>query len=427
MSTYIMLSRLTDEGRRTLKERPERLEEVNAEIQQMGAQVTHQYALLGQYDFINVIEAPDNETITQISVDLSSRGTIHLQTLAAMPAETRSGRTMLDASRRLSPFVVFTKLTGEGRKALGADPELLTTVDQEIRKLGARVVQHFRVLGDQHDFVTIAQAPDNLTAAQVAMQISSLGTVRLEVHPAIPLRRFGELLKIKTYRTEPHAWQTQLWARTARRVGRHWVMTRHVREIAKPMTVTGDLEEARGPALIIANHTSHFDTPAVLTALPDKLRERTTVAAAADRFYRTNKKRTWWWSLFWNTFPIARGGGSKALAYPMELLDKGWSILIYPEGGRASTGRIKRFHHGPTILAMQAKVPVIPVFLEGLEAIMPRGSTTPTPGPVTVHIGSPVSLEGIEEVPEGTIRLEMAMRELAGVVPEPPAVAAAYA
>jgi 1-acyl-sn-glycerol-3-phosphate acyltransferase len=417
MGTYIMLSRLTDEGRRTLKERPERLQEVNEEILRMGARVTRQFALLGEYDFINVIEAPDNQTITNISVDLSSRGTIQLKTLAAVPAGTTSQRHLLDVVRQLSTFVVFTKLTGEGRKSVHRDPDRLSVVDAEIGKMGARVLQHYRVLGDDHDFVTFAEAPDNETAARISTEISSLGTVRLEVHPAIPLDRFTALLQIKSYRTEPHAWQTQPWARAARKAGRHWVMTRHVQEIAEPMTTTGAhvLRDVRGPALIIANHTSHFDTPVVLTALPGQLRDRTAVAAAADRFYRTSKKRTWWWSLFWNTFPIHRGGGSKALAYPMELLKNGWSILIYPEGGRAKTGRIKRFHHGPTIMAMQGKVPVIPVFLEGLEAIMPRGSTTPTPGPVNVRLGAPISLEGVESVLEGTARLEAAMRELGGL------------
>ena len=62
MATYIMLSTLTDEGRKTLKERPERLQEVNREIEAMGARVTQQYAVLGGYDFINILEAPDNET-----------------------------------------------------------------------------------------------------------------------------------------------------------------------------------------------------------------------------------------------------------------------------------------------------------------------------------------------------------------------------
>lgn len=87
MATYIMLSTLTDEGRRTLKERPERLQEVNREIEAMGARVTHQFAVLGGYDFINILEAPDNETIARISVELGARGTVQLTTLPALPVE----------------------------------------------------------------------------------------------------------------------------------------------------------------------------------------------------------------------------------------------------------------------------------------------------------------------------------------------------
>jgi uncharacterized protein with GYD domain len=87
MATYIMLSTLTDEGRKTLKERPERLQEVNREIEAMGARVTHQFAVLGGYDFINILEAPDNETIARISVELGSRGTVQLTTLPALPVE----------------------------------------------------------------------------------------------------------------------------------------------------------------------------------------------------------------------------------------------------------------------------------------------------------------------------------------------------
>ena len=82
-----MLSNLTDEGRKTLKERPERLQEVNREIEAMGARVTHQYAVLGTYDFINILEAPDNETIARISVELGARGTVQLTTLPALPVE----------------------------------------------------------------------------------------------------------------------------------------------------------------------------------------------------------------------------------------------------------------------------------------------------------------------------------------------------
>jgi uncharacterized protein with GYD domain len=84
MATYIMLSTLTDEGRKTLKERPERLKEVNQEIERMGARVVTQYAVLGVYDFINIIEAPSNEVIARISVELGARGTVQLTTLPAL-------------------------------------------------------------------------------------------------------------------------------------------------------------------------------------------------------------------------------------------------------------------------------------------------------------------------------------------------------
>lgn len=85
MATYILLSTLTDEGRRTIKGRPERIQEVNREIEAFGAKVVDQYAVLGQYDFISVVEAVDNETIARISVDLGARGTIQIVTLPAIP------------------------------------------------------------------------------------------------------------------------------------------------------------------------------------------------------------------------------------------------------------------------------------------------------------------------------------------------------
>lgn len=88
MPTYLMLSTLTDEGRKTLKERPERLGEVNKEIEAMGGRVTAQYAVLGLYDFVNVVEAPSNEVIARISVELGARGTISITTLPAMSVST---------------------------------------------------------------------------------------------------------------------------------------------------------------------------------------------------------------------------------------------------------------------------------------------------------------------------------------------------
>jgi uncharacterized protein with GYD domain len=91
MTTYLMLTNLTAEGVRTLKNNPDRVGEVNKEVEQMGGTVIAQYATLGQYDFVTVIEAPDERAMAKISVELGSRGTMTSQTLTAMPAADLSG------------------------------------------------------------------------------------------------------------------------------------------------------------------------------------------------------------------------------------------------------------------------------------------------------------------------------------------------
>jgi uncharacterized protein with GYD domain len=85
MATYVMLSNLTDEGAKTLMQNPARLQEVNKEIEKLGAKVIAQYATLGAYDFVNVVEAPDNATIARVSAALGARGSVRLLTLPAIP------------------------------------------------------------------------------------------------------------------------------------------------------------------------------------------------------------------------------------------------------------------------------------------------------------------------------------------------------
>ena len=87
MPIYILLSSLTSEGRKTIKERPARIKEVNKEIESFGAKVLQQYAVLGRYDFVNVVEAPDNDTITRVSIELGSRGTVHITSMPAKPID----------------------------------------------------------------------------------------------------------------------------------------------------------------------------------------------------------------------------------------------------------------------------------------------------------------------------------------------------
>jgi len=91
MAKFLMLTTLTDEGRKTIMENPGRIKEVNKEVEAMGTKILAQYALLGPYDFVNILEAPSNEAISRVAVTLGSRGTLQTMTMAAMDVEAFIG------------------------------------------------------------------------------------------------------------------------------------------------------------------------------------------------------------------------------------------------------------------------------------------------------------------------------------------------
>ncbi len=93
MPTYVMLTTLTPEGVQTIKNNPQRIKEVNDEIEQLGATVKAQWATLGHYDFVNVVEAPDDKTMARVSLELGSRGSARYETLTAIPSTTSSPRS----------------------------------------------------------------------------------------------------------------------------------------------------------------------------------------------------------------------------------------------------------------------------------------------------------------------------------------------
>ena len=87
MALYVMLSTITDEGAKTITSHPERIKEVNKEVEKLGVKVLSQFATLGPYDFVSIVEAPDNLAVARMSAELGSRGTIKVTTLAAMPID----------------------------------------------------------------------------------------------------------------------------------------------------------------------------------------------------------------------------------------------------------------------------------------------------------------------------------------------------
>jgi len=223
---------------------------------------------------------------------------------------------------------------------------------------------------------------------------------------------------------KPHRWALSAGARGFRRLARRWVVQRHVDRFCQPFSIEGaeHFTEIDRSAVIIANHTSHFDTMIMLSLLPPALFDRTAVVAAADRFY-TNPFKGALYSLRYNAFPITRGGGRNALSYSQQLLQEGWSLLIFPEGTRSRTGELQPFHPGPAILALAQGVPIVPVHIAGAAAILPPGTRWSRPASVRARVGRPLMLDTGMSAMEATSAMQDAMRSLAAEQEVAPVIA----
>lgn len=150
------------------------------------------------------------------------------------------------------------------------------------------------------------------------------------------------------------------------------------------------------PVLLVANHSSHLDTPLVLNSLPAARRRRTAVAAAADYFF-DSRFRAGATGLAFNAFPISRDGVDSRYADPVtactELLADGWSVLMFPEGTRSADGYFGQFAPAVAEVALDQGVPVVPIGLRGTFAAHPRGSSWPQAGRprVSVRYGAPIT------------------------------------
>jgi 1-acyl-sn-glycerol-3-phosphate acyltransferase len=209
------------------------------------------------------------------------------------------------------------------------------------------------------------------------------------------------------------------WARAEPVRTLRWMIQRGLslpftRLMANPLVEGREwLSQLDRPALLVSNHVSHADTQLLLYALPDRVRERTVVAAAADYWYRHR------WlgrlvSLGLNTFPFSRTGSPQAvLSSSQQLLKAGWNLLVYAEGGRSPDGTLQPFKPGLGYLAVESRTPVVPMHVRGSDRIMPKGSLVPLPSPAQIRIGKPLWPQRGEGARAFTQRAEAAVRTLA--------------
>jgi 1-acyl-sn-glycerol-3-phosphate acyltransferase len=192
------------------------------------------------------------------------------------------------------------------------------------------------------------------------------------------------------------AWARRLPARYARALITEGPLRLGVQLIAHPEVAGLDrLEDLRShddaPAVIFApNHHSHMDTPLMATVVPEPWRSKLVVAAAADYFFDTRVKGTVA-ALALNAYPIDREVTSrKASEKIRRLIEGGWSLVIYPEGGRSPDGWGQEFKGGAAYLSSRTGAPVVPVFIDGTGAIFGKGMKRPKPGKTKVVFGTPI-------------------------------------
>ena len=210
------------------------------------------------------------------------------------------------------------------------------------------------------------------------------------------------------------AWARSYPARFARVAILNAVMKPVIDLLATPTVSGADrLADIDGPVIFAANHRSHADTPLMMTAIPEPWRNRLFIGAAADYWF-TNRITSPLSALIIGAIPVERQRVSRtAIDQSLKLLRDGWSMLIFPEGARSSDGWGRQFTGGAAFLSSHADVPVVPVFLDGTDKVLPKGRNLPRPHTTRVVFGAPLHpIEG-EDSKTFTARIEAAVHRLA--------------
>jgi 1-acyl-sn-glycerol-3-phosphate acyltransferase len=209
-------------------------------------------------------------------------------------------------------------------------------------------------------------------------------------------------------------WARKWPARMARAAIVEGPMRLSVAVLAAPDRRGSDrLDDVDGPVIFAANHHSHVDTPLLLTTIPEPWRHKLVVGAAADYFFRTRVTGAVS-ALAIGAIPIERSKvGRRSADLAAELIEAGWNLLIYPEGGRSPDGWGQPFRGGAAYLAGRCGVPVVPIHVEGTGRILRKGRSLPQPSRTTVTIGDPTRPAEGENAARFAARLEATVAALA--------------
>lgn len=180
-----------------------------------------------------------------------------------------------------------------------------------------------------------------------------------------------------------------------------------------------NLKQLKEPVIFVSNHQSHLDVGLIMKALPLKIRTKLAIAASEEYFFENNSYKNFhsWWTyqlgtMLLNLYPIPQTKNPrKSIEFTGKLLDKGFNVLLFPEGHRTRTGKIDHFMKGIGLIAYQMKTKIIPIKIEGLFNILPRGTHIPKFGKASLKIGKSLIIKTDSYI-EATNIVEKVVKEL---------------
>lgn len=283
--------------------------------------------------------------------------------------------------------------------------------------LGLSSLERVELLGKVEERLGEAVDEDRFAAVSTIAELESLLESPTAVSPAKTLPR--PVVEPRWTRSLPlRAFRRVFFSLFLLPIQRRWM----------PLEISGleHLHGVRGPVIFAANHSSHLDTAMVYAALPPTLRRRLAPAMSQDffsalfnegapLFKRLQEGLSYTLALaLFNAYPLPRrlSGARRALHYSGELIDAGYSILIFPEGTRTETGELLPFQPGVGLMARRLGVPVIPIRIKGLWDLFPPDASWPKSGRVRLSFGEPIASQPNETYESIASRVEAAVRAL---------------
>ncbi len=255
-------------------------------------------------------------------------------------------------------YVLLLNYKAAGIKSVRDDPTILRSFEDVLGRFEAKVIKNFHLLGE-YDQCLVVDAPGNFKPYRGVLEQELSSTANTEILPAIDIDLFKDIAKRNFHIEGPHHWQIKWWAKIARLAFRWQTTEQYIYKYCKPRTIT---------------RRHHFK------------------------------------SLALGSFPIQRGGGSRALEHSHWLLEQGAAnLLIFPEGTRSTSRSMARFRHGVSILAIEHGAPVVPCYLTGMNDVRPKGQGQMQLAAVSASFLPPIRFEEGTDVPDATHQIYEAL------------------